>query len=506
MSVTAVPPARVYEPNRGPNAAPDATARTAPATRAIPLSRILYLPMEIASRELDSRLLIAAIALERGYEVVLGQKWLIERNLRAMQPGIYLSKTLTQRDAKFSARAGALGYFVTAIDEEMPGLIVGRNELRWVSEAGVDSSNLIFVAGNNNAEALRGRFPDAAEKVQAIGNPRLDLLRPQLRPLYRAEAERLRAKHGRFILINTNLGFTNSEKGSVDEIVSEQVRLGKLNMDDPEHRAFVEGIKAMEAANGAAIAQLLKILPAALPDHRIILRPHPSENLAPWHALIGQSTQIQVIREGPAAPWIYAADALIHTNCTTGVEAVALEKPAICIVPIDVSVNSRYLSNRVNPVVRGATEAVDAVKRIVADPDSFRYSGEMLRQFHQSLSFEDDRLAATALLDAIEDRLGTREVSGPAWHPTWKYRWHQRDKNVRGTLMPSLDLDLVADRLHRMREMLALNFRVVVEPVGTKLVHLSTRGLAPTVRWRRRLGTLLSPRRSGSTSKGAARP
>ena len=42
----------------------------------------------------------------------------------------------------------------------------------------------------------------------------------------------------------------------------------------------------------------LKILPAALPDHRIILRPHPSENLGPWHALIGRSTQIEVIREG----------------------------------------------------------------------------------------------------------------------------------------------------------------------------------------------------------------
>jgi surface carbohydrate biosynthesis protein len=495
MSVTAVPPARVYE-RTGVRA----------TSRSFPLSRILYLPMEIASRELDSRLLIAAFALERGYEVVLGQKWLIERNLRAMQPGIYLSKTLTQRDAKFSARAGSIGYFVTAIDEEMPGLVVSRNELRWVSQDGVDSSNLIFVAGNNNAEALRARFPDAAHKVQAIGNPRLDLLRPQLRPLYRAEAERLRAKHGRFILINTNLGFTNSEKGSVDEIVSEQARLGKLNLENPEHRAFVEGIKTMEAANGAAIAQLLKLLPTAVPDHRIILRPHPSENLAPWHNLIGRSSQIEVIREGPAAPWIYAADALVHTNCTTGVEAVALEQPAICIVPIDVSVNKRYLANRVNPVVRSAAEAVAAVQRIVANPEGFAYSAEMLCQFHQSLSFEDDRLAATALLDAIEGQLGMRDLSGPGWHPTWKYRWHQRDKNVRGVLMPALDLDLINDRLRWMREMLHLSFDVVVEPIGTKLAHLSNRGLAPAVRWRRRLNRVLSLRRRVGASKGSARP
>ncbi|MES1153026.1 MAG: hypothetical protein ABUL54_14080, partial [Dongia sp.] len=171
MTVTAVPPAKARE--QGTVAAP---------TRSIPLSRILYLPMEIASRELDSRLLIAAFALERGYEVVLGQKWLMERNLKAMPPGIYLSKTLTQRDAKFSARAGSLGYFVTAIDEEMPGLVVKSNELRWVSQAGVESSNLIFVAGNNNADAVRTRFPESAHKVQAVGNPRLDPLRPELPP------------------------------------------------------------------------------------------------------------------------------------------------------------------------------------------------------------------------------------------------------------------------------------------------------------------------------------
>jgi hypothetical protein len=111
-----------------------------------------------------------------------------------------------------------------------------------------------------------------------------------------------------------------------------------------------------------------------------------------------------------------------------------------------------------------------------------------------------------ALIDAIEGQLDRRDLSGPGWRPTWKYRWHQPDKNVRGVLMPALDLGHVADRLRRMREMLHLSFDVVVEPVGTKLVHLSSRGLAPSVRWHRRLRTLLSPRRDGAASKGSARP
>jgi len=56
-------------------------------------ARIFYFPMEMASRELDSRLLLAAIAASHGFEVVLGQKWLIERNIEYMTPGVYLSKT-----------------------------------------------------------------------------------------------------------------------------------------------------------------------------------------------------------------------------------------------------------------------------------------------------------------------------------------------------------------------------------------------------------------------------
>jgi hypothetical protein len=175
-------------------------------------------------------------------------------------------------------------------------------------------------------------------------------------------------------------------------------------------------------------------------------------------------------------------------------------------VPSDVGVNRRYLSNRVNPVVHSVPEALDAIARALAAPERFRFSPEMLRQFHEALSFEDDRLAATAMVDAIEQALGNAAPSGPPWRPTWKYRWHQPDKNVRGKLMPSLDLDQVLGHLLKFRELLQLRFDVVAEPCGTKLVHLSSRGLAPSVRWRRRLSGLLALGRNSAGRPDSARP
>jgi hypothetical protein len=75
-------------------------------------ARILDCPMEIASRELDSRLRLAAIAARR------------RRNIEYMTPGVYLSRTLTARDAKMLAPAKAAGYTTAAIDEEIPGRVV----------------------------------------------------------------------------------------------------------------------------------------------------------------------------------------------------------------------------------------------------------------------------------------------------------------------------------------------------------------------------------------------
>ncbi|HEX6120339.1 MAG TPA: hypothetical protein VFZ03_12905, partial [Dongiaceae bacterium] len=121
-------------------------------------ARIIYFPMEIASRELDSRLLLAAIAASHGFEVVLGQKWLIERNIEFMTPGVYLSKTLTVRDARMLQRAKAAGYITAAIDEEIPGLVVHDRKFWWVSRDAVDATDLIFLPGTFNSSAFAAVF------------------------------------------------------------------------------------------------------------------------------------------------------------------------------------------------------------------------------------------------------------------------------------------------------------------------------------------------------------
>ncbi|WP_395017686.1 surface carbohydrate biosynthesis protein [Dongia sp.] len=467
------------------------------------MNRILYLPMEIASRELDSRLLLSVIALTYGFEVVIGQKWLIESNIRRMPGGVYLSKTMTRRDAESLAKARARGYFPAAIDEEMPGLVTKPEELRWIAPEAVEQSEAIFIAGEGNTQSFMARFPAAKAKVHMALNPRWDLLRSTFRSLFDEEVGRIRDAYGDFILVNTNQGFTNSEKGSKDDILREQVRLGKIDPANTEHMAYVNSIVEMEDANKAAILKVVGGLRQAHPDRTLVIRPHPSERIATWTEAFPGDARIKVVREGSAVPWILASTLLVHTNCTTGTEAIALGKPAICVMPLDNAICQRYLSNRVNPVARSVEEALALAERILSGGVANLYTPQMIDTFHHAMSFEDDRLGAQIIIEQLVNAVERREPlnapgSASSWRPDQNYRWHIPDKNVRAELFPSLDREAVVRRLQKIAMALGIDLMPEVEYCGSKVLLISNHRMAPFVRFRRSLAGAFYDFRTGT--------
>jgi surface carbohydrate biosynthesis protein len=456
-------------------------------------AKIFYFPMEMASRELDSRLLLAAIAASHGFEVVLGQKWLIERNIEYMTPGVYLSKTLTVRDAKMLQRAKAAGYITAAIDEEIPGLIVHDRKFWWVSRAAVDATDLIFLPGTYNSSAFASVFGLEEGRVRRASNPRWDLLREELRPVFADEVADLKRRYGDFILVNSNLGLTNSRKGDARQMIQGLIDQGKIDANDTDLLRDLNDIVAMEESNRASLIALMPEMARRFPDHRIILRPHPSEIVENWHAWIGGHDRVEVVREGAAVSWILAAHLLVHTNCTTGVEAVALDKPSICLVSENPA-NRRYLANIVNPVTTSVGDTIGEIERVLADPQHC-YSDNMIACFRDSMSFEEKRLGAETIIDEIVaagNKRGWSEQSDAVsdWRAYSGYRWHQKDKNVRGILFPDESLGAVEARLRQYAELLNLEIRLRVEACGSKVILLSPRPLAFGTRMRRAFGGL----------------
>jgi hypothetical protein len=84
---------------------------------------------------------------------------------------------------------------------------------------------------------------------------------------------------------------------------------------------------------------LIPKLEKAFPGYNIIIRPHPSENQLIYQDIAAKCERVVVTNEGNVVPWLLAAKAMIHNGCTTGVEALAVDTPALSY---RASVNERF--------------------------------------------------------------------------------------------------------------------------------------------------------------------
>jgi len=441
-----------------------------------PIGPFLYLPIEVASRELHAKLLLSYFAVDRGYEVIVGWKRVINKNLRAMPPGIVMFKTLTARDGAAMAKARAAGHRIVALDEEVPGLVATKQKLRWVAKESVVASDVIFAVGEDHLDALRQFHPDHAERYRVVGNPRWDLLRPELRGSHAEEVAAIRRQYGRFILINTNFAVLNSSRRTGDETRKWFADTGRVDLSKPEDVIFLDEIFAMERANTAAVHELVRALPARLPDHRVIVRPHPIERAETWGELLRDVPRAQMVREGAAVPWIMASDVLIHTNCTTGVEAFALDKPAISLRPTALAVNDVYLANRINYVTATADETLVQLDRLIGPGAAWSgYPAELRATFDRFFAGTHGPFACEHILDALTDAFGLQlspHPRVPAWRPQTGYRQRTRTRKHHVQVMPEIDVAGVQQVLQGFDRALGRERVCQVEPCGQLVFHL----------------------------------
>ncbi len=196
-------------------------------------------------------------------------------------------------------------------------------------------------------------FPLKMRRKSAItGNPRGDLLRPEIRVYYDNEAEKIREQFGDFILINTNFGMVNAYHVDMNIIPpnfnnGNNNELGHGNSNELGRRVISMGL---DRASAEELHQhkysifkdfqlLIPKLEKAFPGYNIIVRPHPSENQKVYQDIAAECERVEVTNEGNVVPWLMAAKAMIHNGCTTGVEAFAIDTPALSY---RASVNERF--------------------------------------------------------------------------------------------------------------------------------------------------------------------
>jgi surface carbohydrate biosynthesis protein len=304
----------------------------------------LLIPVENQVRELDPKLLLACIAAQRGFSSVIGSRREMEFNINSFPPAIYLSKSMTVRSLLFFRVAHRFGHEIVTWDEEaLVHLPPETYFSRRLNPAAIQYVSHLFAWGQDNADLWR-RYPGlpADVPIHVTGNPRSDMLRPELRDYYQQEVEQFRETYGKFILINTNFNHVNAYGSDMNlfkptKLPGQAPQFGRAARG--MSREYAEGLRDHKQAIFEGFKQLFPRLEKAFPDHNIVVRPHPTENHEIYQQIAAGCSRMQVTNEGNVVPWLLASQAVIHNGCTTGVEAYVMGTPAISYRP---TVNNAY--------------------------------------------------------------------------------------------------------------------------------------------------------------------
>ena len=377
-------------------------------------AKFLILPIEIKARELPGKALLAAFAAQAGFEVLLGDQRTIARSIHRLPKGIYLDKSVSRTKVQHYRRLKELGHLVTAWCEE--GLVYRDKVAYQFERLSPESMSLVdafFAWGDVHRSDVTEAIPEARDKIHALGNPRFDLLRQPYSSMLEKEARRLNAEHGRLILVVTTFSRFNRHQGQRDVLDVLQARGFAIT---PEQEAFYNRLVKHLGQVFEAFQVMIPALARSFPDHTIIVRPHPSEDHDRWRKAIAGVDNAKVVYQGSAEPWLCAADAVIHSASTIGVEAFLLDRPVFSYMPVADEVFNRrtHLPNMVSTQANSVEDLLDGIRMAFEgrppSPSETRDRRELVRRYVANTS---GPLAAERIVQVLSDLHDARPPCRP---------------------------------------------------------------------------------------------
>ena len=296
----------------------------------------IYIKVEVKLRELESRLLLAMAAAERGHQVLLGSN-LLTLDLvkkKILQPGIVFEKSIVPSERRIRQLNAYKNNNckITAIDEE-GGFI--NNSFKDFLEERFSSSSIrltdkIFTWGDRDYKKFRSHFNNYKKKFSATGNPRVDFWRKEFDYYYKNQKLSQIKPTDKFILLASNFGAMLHERRIWEEV---KVLRDKKNFERGRDEFLYYEYKSYQIRLAAKFVKATRKISQKFKNLKIVIRPHPSESVEAWKSIIGNHKNIFVIKDGSIGKWIRKAKLVIHNSCTSGVESHASNIPTIVYRP-----------------------------------------------------------------------------------------------------------------------------------------------------------------------------
>ena len=371
----------------------------------------LIIPVENQVRELDPKVLLACIAARHGFTSVIGSHRIIDFHIASLPRSIYLCKSFTVMNLKMFKIMHALGHRIVSWDEEaLVHLPPAMYYSRRLSPLSLQYVSHLFAWGEDNRE-LWLNYPEMPKDmpIHVTGNPRGDLLRPEMHRFYEDKADEIRKSFGKFILVNTNFNHVNAffPKQNLFRPVKkpgEQPEFGKAAKG--MSREFAQALRDYKQTVFEEFQRLIPRLDNEFPDFNIVVRPHPTENQTVYHKIASECRRVKVTNEGNIVPWLMAAKALVHNGCTTGVEAYAMRVPAISyrvVLNEEIDNGFYFLPHQLSHQCFSFQELRDTLHRILEGKLGAAEGEERATLFRHYVAAQDGLLACERIIGVVED-------------------------------------------------------------------------------------------------------
>ncbi len=412
---------------------------------------------------------------------MLGSKAMINRHIWRFPRGVYVCQTLTRRRTTMLDLLGRLGVPSVGWCEE--GLVYQSRDIyltRRVAPGTLSKLSALVAWGERSQTDLNVVAEPLGLDAKALGNPRFDLLRTQLRTLHTDDIARLKERFGDFILINTNFSNVNCapEAGARAKPVTPTSSMSSTDLAE-RYDAFREYRRELFQH----FQTMIPSLATRFSKQTIIIRPHPAENPEVWQAIAAGQPNVKVVREGPVVPWILASRALIHNGCTTAVEAALMDQSPIAYCPVVRPELDAVLSNDISCSAGSPDELGDLVDAELLGKLSL--DDRQQRILDQFVSSRQGPLASERILDLCDELAKSHDIenvriplrprlSAMMRHAHKSIRFNHQTDRYLPTVFPATDADYVRQRCTTIGSCLGMEAgdRITIRAMGSNIFEM----------------------------------
>lgn len=377
-------------------------------------------------RDMEWRIYMAAKLAERGISSVIGPKSAIRALHARSKNCIFLGRLdsntgRTKPDREYVEEMEKRGTFLLFLHDE--GALYYKGEYEdWVRKIypeeyfGSKAVKKVLFWG----EAQRNFFKDShyTEKFEISGFPRFDLCKPELRKIDGSDVSDLKEKYGDFVLICGRFASVNMVADDPSALGNRSYNI-RVEGGALETKQKEEILRSMFGAWEKVSMEFSQFVPAIarlaidFPDLNFVLRPHPAEKESFYKDAFGHFSNIFIDKSGDVRPFIRASKALIHSECTTGLEAELSQKPNINFRPCAGHPMSRDYevagASDIGLTVKNYGELQKALSALIEEGFSFQKSE--YDASHLTVNLEDNFSSAKAICDLIETYAAGNESS-----------------------------------------------------------------------------------------------